>query len=271
MSKKDKKASFLQDAGYAQNNSSITTAEKLLNAKGLSKVRIGKYAILVLYPTAFDHLCNLISHRKKHFWINKFMPVFTGKIDNINVSICFPGWGSPSTVSAIEKLRTLGASTFIGLGSAGSLQEEIKIGDIVIPVGAGRGEGASRWYAPLAYPAVAHLEVILALKSACTKFGVKPNFGITWTTDAPYRETRKIVKRWKDTNALCIDMECSGMYIACSMLGLRACCLLLISDRISENRWEVTKHGVQIDPGLAPAIVIESIRVLEYHENPLSK
>ena len=62
--------------------------------------------------------------------------------------------------SALEELLRIGAHTFIRVGSCGSLQPEMHIGDLVITTGAVRLDGASKDYVIPEYPAIAHYEIV---------------------------------------------------------------------------------------------------------------
>lgn len=75
--------------------------------------------------------------------------------------------GGPSTAIAVEELAAIGgADTFIRVGSTGAIQPGIEIGDLIIAKAAVRLDGTSKQYVRVEYPAVADLEVTLALIEA---------------------------------------------------------------------------------------------------------
>ncbi len=82
------------------------------------------------------------------------------------VLVISTGIGGPSASIVIEELALLGVSTFIRIGTTGALQEDIRTGDVVITAGSVRLDGASTHYAPIEYPAVAHHEIVNALKES---------------------------------------------------------------------------------------------------------
>ena len=69
----------------------------------------------------------------------------------------------------MEELIKIGADTFIRIGTAGSLQKQVGLGDVVISTASVREEGTTRQYVPLSYPAVADFEVTSALVEASRK------------------------------------------------------------------------------------------------------
>jgi uridine phosphorylase len=82
------------------------------------------------------------------------------------ISVCSTGIGGPSASIAVEELTRVGATHFIRVGSSGGRQPHVPIGSVVVVTGAYRGEGTSQDYIPLPYPAVADLDVTLALRRA---------------------------------------------------------------------------------------------------------
>lgn len=98
--------------------------------------------------------------------------VGTGTYKGVPVSVCSTGIGAPSTEIAVLELIELGAKALIRIGGAGVLKEEIKCGEMVINTAAMRRGGASCFYAPAEYPAVASCEVVKCLEDACKRAGV---------------------------------------------------------------------------------------------------
>lgn len=99
------------------------------------------------------------------------------------------GIGSPVASIVMEELIAFGVKEFISMGTAGTLQKNIKIGDLVLCDRAIRDEGTSHHYLPkgkYAYPSKALTDRLAeSLKAQGRSF----HLGTTWTVDAPYRET----------------------------------------------------------------------------------
>ena len=115
---------------------------------------------------------------------NREYRTFTGTLDGEKVSVTSTGIGCPSAAIAMEELIKVGADTFIRVGTAGSLQPDVKLGDLCISTGSIREEGTSRQYVPLSYPAVADLDVTLALREAAKKLNFPHHCGITHCKDS---------------------------------------------------------------------------------------
>ena len=98
---------------------------------------------------------------------NREYTVGTGSYQGVPVSVCSTGIGAPSTEIAVIELIELGAKALIRIGGCGVTRPEIACGDMVINTAAMRLGGASCFYAPPEYPAVAAFEVVECLIDAC--------------------------------------------------------------------------------------------------------
>lgn len=106
----------------------------------------------------------------------------TGMYKDIPVSGLATGIGAPPTVIAIvEAVQCQPQATFIRLGSCGSLQPQIQVGDLVISSKALRHDGVTQFYAPPELEATADPEVTAALQAAARQLGVVSHTGLTRT------------------------------------------------------------------------------------------
>ncbi|MFQ5354086.1 MAG: uridine phosphorylase [Thermodesulfobacteriota bacterium] len=149
------------------------------------------------------------------------------------------GIGGPSVSIAVEELARIGIRTFIRVGTTGAIQDYVKNGDCVITTGAVRLDGASRHYAPLAYPAVASLRVTNALVAGARAAGVTFHTGITASSDTFYqgeekaeafreytiRDVKGSTEEWRMLHVLNYEMESATLFTAASSMGLEAGCI----------------------------------------------
>ena len=101
---------------------------------------------------------------------NREYVIYNGKTAGVDVTVCSTGIGGPSSAIALEELIKVGADTFIRVGSSGGRQPDIPIGTLVVVTAAYRGDGTSREYMPLGFPAVADLTVSNALLQAAQEY-----------------------------------------------------------------------------------------------------
>ncbi len=168
-----------------------------------------------------------------HIATNREYVTYTGFLDGVKVSVTSTGIGCPSSAIAMEELVRVGAKTFIRVGTSGSIQPGTKSGELAIVSAAIRDEGTSLHYMPADFPAVAHYEVVQALRKAATIKGLPHRVGISQSKDSFYGEvepehsgvTQRLLDRWKAWEiggAICSEMEASTLFVLASMLRVRA-------------------------------------------------
>jgi uridine phosphorylase len=179
---------------------------------------------------------------------NREYVTYTGTYRGTPISCTSTGIGAPSTAIALEELARVGATTFIRVGTCGSLQAKVRVGDIAIFDSAIRGDGASMLYAPAEYPAVAHHEIVRAAIAAARDVEVRHHVGTTFSTDLFYvpepgsafggYEQSAWRERYADvarTNALAAEMEASVLLVLTRIWGLRGGALALVSDSVEDK------------------------------------
>jgi uridine phosphorylase len=158
---------------------------------------------------------------------------YTGTLLGEPVSVTSTGIGCPSTAIAVEELAMIGADTFIRVGTSGIMQPDMRRGDLIVTWGAVRDEYTSQQYMPLAYPAVADLDVTLALREAPRRRGVRHHVGLTHSKDSFYGQHepqrmpvgQQLQDRWNawvQGGVLCSEMEASTLFVLARILGKRA-------------------------------------------------
>jgi uridine phosphorylase len=156
---------------------------------GLAKGEVGEYVLVPGDPGRTPMIAKYLDGAKEVAFSREYR-TFTGSLDGVPVSTMSTGMGGPSVAIGIEELSELGVHTFLRVGTCGAAQPEIKIGDLVIALGAVRSEGTPNGYVPLEYPAVASLEVVNALVEAAEASGVPHHVGIIRSVDALYSDLK---------------------------------------------------------------------------------
>ncbi len=198
---------------------------------------------------------------------------YSGKVDGIGISACSTGIGCPSAAIVVEELTRIGAETLIRVGTAGSLQPNINMGDIVIATSAVRADGASRAFMPVEYPAVASFEVISALVQAAKRLEKKAHVGMVWSSDAFYCDDPATVSRLSKANVLSVEMECSTIFTLAGMKKLKSGAIMAIDGNlvkgIKKDEFEPGQKTGELDERVQKAIqdeikiAIEAVKLLE--------
>ncbi len=233
----------------------------------MKKGDVGRYVLLPGDPGRVPKIAGFFDSAQE-VTFNREYRTYTGLVDGIKISCTSTGIGCPSTAIAVEELIKLGADTFIRIGTAGSLQKEVGLGDVCVTTASVREEGTTRQYVPLSYPAVADLDVTLALRNACRKLGLKHHCGIGHCKDAFYiegEETLPIAQEnkmkwdaWYKSNVLTTSMEAAALFVVSSIRRVRAGEILAIIGLTYDDAPIVAKVG--IDEAIKAAI--EAVRML---------
>ncbi len=144
----------------------------------------------------------------------------------------------------------MGTPAFVSVGTAGSLQRDLDIGDLVLCEAAIRDEGASHHYLPPAKLATAHAGMTAALQAALRQAGVPFRAGNSWTIDTPYRETVAEARRYQAEGVLCVEMEAAALFAVAELRGLRVSAAFAISDSLADLVWNPRFHGAEVRAGL---------------------
>ncbi len=220
---------------------------------------VGRYVLLPgdpgrteLIASYFDE-AQEVAHNREH-------RTFTGTIDGVKVSVTSTGIGGPSTAIAVEELARIGADTFIRVGTSGLMQPDtMNNGDLVVVSGAVRDEGTASHYMPMAFPAVADLDVVDCLRLACAERGIGHHVGLSHSKDSFYGEVEpdrmpladELKGRWRAWvmgGVMCSEMEAATLFVLCSVLRKRASGIMVAVNAEHpglENLCETAVHGLR--------------------------
>jgi nucleoside phosphorylase len=154
--------------------------------------------------------------------------------------------GAPVAAIAIEELSARGTELFIGIGTAGPLDDGLTAGDLVICSAALRDEGTSYHYAPPERLALPHPELTARLRAALPAAAVGPS----WTTDAPYRETTEEIAKYRAESILTVEMEASCLFAVARYTGAAAAAAFVVSDVLHTEQWEPHFGSADVSQGL---------------------
>ena len=146
--------------------------------------------------------------------------------------------GAPACVGCFEEVIALGAKRIILLGNCGVLDKNIRDCGIIIPTRAIRDEGTSYHYAPAADYIDVNRRYRREIKEVCDRYGYPYVEGVTWTTDAFFRETPKKIEARKAMGAVCVEMECAAMQAMCSFRGVEFFQFLYAGDNLDHSDWD---------------------------------
>ena len=154
------------------------------------------------------------------------------------IAVFNPGVGAPAAATSLEDIIGLGATKIIGCGGAGIVKQGFDVGHIIVPTGAVRDEGTSHHYQPVNVAVVPHPLAVEAIDAELSDAGVPHDKGLTWTTDAIFRETPEKVARRREQGCISVEMEASAMFAVAMFRGAVYGQLLYAGDDVSAQTWD---------------------------------
>lgn len=176
---------------------------------------------------------------------------YTGTYEGVPVSVQTTGMGCPSLAIVVEELARLGARTAVRVGTAGTVADHVRPGDVVIAQGAVPLDGTTRAYlGGEPYAPIADFDVTRALVDAAGRHDV--HVGLICTEDAFYATTVDDLPKLSSRGVLAVEMESSALFLLARMRGMRAGTILAASNRVGDSSW--------VDPDVLTNAVDRAIR-----------
>ena len=191
---------------------------------------VAPYVLLPGDPARAERICRERLEDGRLVMTNREFHTYTGTHKGVPVSVISTGLGSAGAAMVVDDLARLGVRVAIRVGTAGSGQQHVHPGHLVIATGAVRDEGVTSHHVPPIFPAVADPDVLDALRrTAKSAPGVVAHVGIVHTCDAfqsPVVSER--LETYTRARVLAYEMEASAVLIMSALRGIAGGCILSI-------------------------------------------
>jgi AMP nucleosidase len=148
-----------------------------------------------------------------------------------NISIINFGMGSPTAATVMDLLSAIEPEAVLFLGKCGGLKKRNKVGDLILPIAAIRGEGTSNDYFPPEVPALPAFALQKAVSTTIRDYGVDYWTGTVYTTNRRIWEHDDAFKAYlQKIRAYAIDMETATIFSVGFYNKIPTGALLLVSD-----------------------------------------
>jgi AMP nucleosidase len=185
----------------------------------------GEYILL----TNFIHYVEIFAEKFQVEILGKDKPMQTATANNITI-INF-GMGSAMAATCMDLLSAIHPKAALFLGKCGGLKKATKIGDLILPIAAIRGEGTSNDYIMQEIPALPSFRLQKAVSAAIVKHDMDYWTGTIYTTNRRVWEHDEDFKNYlRKTRAMGIDMETATIFIVGFVNQIPKGALLLVSD-----------------------------------------
>ena len=149
-----------------------------------------------------------------------------------NITIINFGMGSPTAATIMDLLHAILPEAVLFLGKCGGLKKRNKIGDLILPIAAIRGEGTSGDYFPPEVPALPAFALQKAISTTIRDYEVDYWTGTVYTTNRRVWEHDIAFKEYlQEIRAYAIDMETATIFTVGFYNKIPTGALLLVSDQ----------------------------------------
>ncbi len=158
---------------------------------------------------------------------------FTGTYNGKRVSVMGHGMGIPSIgIYTYELFNFYDVETIIRIGSAGSYNRDLHVGDLILAMGACTDSNyGSQFGLPGTFAPLADFKLLRGAAEACDKLGIRYKVGNVLSSDVFYAETPQADK-WIKMGVLAVEMEAAALYMNAARAGKRALTICTISDHV---------------------------------------
>ena len=185
----------------------------------------GEYILL----TNFINYVELFAQQFKVEVVGRDKPMQTATANNITI-LNF-GMGSAMAATAMDLLSAINPKAVLFLGKCGGLKKKTKLGDLILPIAAIRGDGTSNDYLLPEIPALPSFRLQKAVSATIVKHAMDYWTGTVYTTNRRVWEHDDKFKEYlKQTRAMGIDMETATIFVVGFVNGTPKGALLLVSD-----------------------------------------
>ena len=192
---------------------------------------VGKYAIVPGPKDRLDVLLKKIENPVRNFSFMEYT-MYTGTYQGIKVTAINGGRFSTDTSITTEVICNAQIPNIIRIGTCGALDENIKVGDLVVADKIIRGDGVTPYYVDSNFKTVADKKISDTLEKVAKDLGATVHRGCVWTTDALLRETREIVEAKRKEGAMAVDMVSSALLTIAQTYNIKAGSILAVSDNV---------------------------------------
>ena len=186
---------------------------------------------------------------------------YTGTYQGKRVSVMGHGMGIPScSIYATELIKEFAVRNIIRVGSCGSVMHNIKLGEIIIAMGASTDSKVNRMrFMDHDYAAIADYNLLRTAMNVAAEQKKKVRVGNVFSADLFYTPQPEMFDKMEKMQVMAVEMELAGIYGLAAEYGAHALGILTVSDHIRTGEHMTTEErqtsfGEMITQALATAI-----------------
>lgn len=207
----------------------LTHNDGTMHHLGIDETMVAKRVILTPDPQQIPRYAAYMERAEKVGEYREYV-TYTGTMLGRPLSVMSCGFGCMPMAIAVEELHHLGVEEIVKIGFCPALQPETAVGTTMVASGAVRGEGATREYIDISYPAAPDMTLLARLIRRGAQYGVFRSHDCLSLETPQTALGRERLARWQSLGVAAIDGETSALYVVSSVLKVRAASLALITE-----------------------------------------
>ncbi|MEW6101118.1 MAG: hypothetical protein AB1481_02355 [Candidatus Omnitrophota bacterium] len=207
------------------------TGKDLTQMVQLRPQDVGEFAIVPGPRDRLEVLIKKLENPVRNFSFMEYT-MYTGLFEGIKITAINGGRFSTDTSITTEVMCNAGIKNIIRIGTCGALDENIKVGDLIVVDKVIRGDGVTPYYVDKNFKTESDKKITDTLYEVAKEKGLNIHRGTAWTTDALLRETREIVEAKRKEGAIAVDMVSSTLLTICQTYNVKAGSILAVSDNV---------------------------------------
>lgn len=159
---------------------------------------------------------------------------YTGNYNGREITVMGGGMGMPSVgIYTYELYHFYDVEQIIRIGSAGAFQDDVKLMDVVIGMGACTDSNyAYQYQLPGTFAPIADYGLLRKAVEIAECQGTPVKVGNILSSDIFYNDDKTVNEKWKKMGVLAVEMEAAALYMNAARAGKKALCMLTISDHL---------------------------------------
>ena len=218
----------------------------------LRKGEIPPYVVITGDPANTQKIASLWSDSKQLAY-NREYRTFAGSYNGLPLATTSTGIGCQSAELVINELLKVGGTTLIKVGNVSSIDPNLTLGDLVIPMASMRKGGTADLYVQPDFPAFADIIMVKALMKACENLNFKYTFGLNYSVSSFYIGQARplnadgtgywpswanhLIEDLQSARISTIDMDTAGEFIVSYLHEMRMAAILTVNNDRLKDTW----------------------------------
>lgn len=221
--------------------------------KGLPRIPVPAGCLLDFDGELLDHLARSGAAVVDPSWPCFHTRLYRWKADGAEYGVIGGTVGAPFAVLVAEELFASGCRALVSISSAGLIAETPSPPFFLLIEKALRDEGTSHHYLRPGRFSVASPSLIEAVERSLAGAPIPVLKGASWTTDAPFRETARLIASRRSEGIVSVEMEAAALLALGTALGKPVVCLAHVTNSMATREEDFEKGG---DAGLEASLSV---------------